>query len=243
MHHGGILFKGASPPPDSRLTSRLPSRPRPGFGVRFGMRLTGPGGRPRPLPQGIGLMAVRKRRKAGQRPVVPAAEHSNPPPVPPTPQTAAKLRQDVIERLLREGRLRDEQVRAAREIRRVWEAVGRALFPSASRPDAPRQPHMRQRFRDPVARMTDVEEIVWRQRYRPWADEMAVPIAAGSVRISRLQIVLDIAVDNHGLRQVEAWYRMRHGLAFQHLQAALHRYAELAQWVPPDGRPFDSRRD
>jgi hypothetical protein len=60
---------------------------------------------------------------------------------------------------------------------------------------------------------------------------MSLEIAAGIVRVSRLQIVLDVVVDNYGLRQVEAWYRMRHGLAFEHVRAALHRYAVLAGWV------------
>ena len=150
---------------------------------------------------------------------------------PPTPETATKLRRDVIERLFKEGRLREEHVRAADEIRRVWEAVGRSLFPSGARFDSPRQSHLRRAPKEPLQGMSDVEEVIWRRRYRPWADEMSVPIATGTVRVSRLQLTLDVVVDNHGLRQIEAWYRMRHGMGFQHLRAALHRYGNLAGWI------------
>lgn len=150
---------------------------------------------------------------------------------PPTEQTVRKLRRDVIERLERDGRLRAEQVRAAMEIRRIWEALGRGLFPVAAPLDVPRQSHWRGRFRDPVDRLGDVDEIIWRTRYRPWAREMAIQIAAGAARVSRLQLVLDVVVDNHGLRQVERDYRMRNGLAIEHLRGALHRYAVLSRWL------------
>lgn len=162
-------------------------------------------------------------------------------PVSPTPETRAKLRRDVIERLFKEGRLEEEHVRAAREIRRVWEGIGRSLFPSGATFGSPRQPHLRRAAREPMQRMSDVEEIIWRRRYRPWADEMSLPIATSTVRVSRLQLVLDVVVDNYGLRQVEAWYRMRHGMGFEYLRSALRRYCELAGWagdVSVEARPL-----
>ena len=149
----------------------------------------------------------------------------------PTPETAGKLRHDIVERLAREGRLGREQVRTALEIRRVWEAFGRGLFPAA-RPIAliaERRKHAM--FSDPIDRLTPEEETAWRLRYRPWAREMAVTVAAGVIRTTRLQLILDIVIDNHGLREVEGWYRMRHGGAVEHIRAALHRYAEIAGWV------------
>ena len=149
----------------------------------------------------------------------------------PTPETVAKLRRDVVERLHNEGRLQAEHFRAANEIRRVWEAVGRGIFPGAHKWDHAGQPHQKGMFRDPIDRMTEAEEIMWRRRYRPWAREMSLEIAAGVVRVSRLQVVLDIVVDNYGLRQVEAWYRMRHGVAYEHVLASLNRYAELSGWL------------
>ena len=149
----------------------------------------------------------------------------------PTPETASRLRRDLVARLAREGRLGPEQVRAALEVRRVWEAFGRGLFPTvdATAPIVQRGKHAM--FVDPIERLTPAEERAWRLRYRPWAREMAVTVAAGAIRTTRLQLILDVVVDNHGLREVEGWYRMRHGGAIEHVRAALHRYAEIAGWV------------
>ena len=161
----------------------------------------------------------------------PETEAAEPRDAGPTPETLRKLRRDIVARLARDGRLGGEQVRAALEIRRVWEAFGRGLFP-ATRPVAPlAQRRRRAMFTDPIDRLTPAEELAWRLRYRPWAREMAVTVAAGAVRTTRLQLILDVVIDNHGLRQVEGWYRMRHGSAVEHVRAALHRYAELAGWV------------
>ena len=157
----------------------------------------------------------------------------------PTPETVRKLRRDIVVRLAQEGRLGGEQVRAALEIRRVWEAFGRGLFPATRvlAPIADRKRHAM--FADPIDRLTEEEENAWRLRYRPWAREMAVTVAAGAIRTTRLQLILDVVVDNHGLREVEGWYRMRHGGAVEHIRAALHRYAEIAGWV---AEPFPETR-
>lgn len=155
-------------------------------------------------------------------------------PVPPTPATVARLRTDVIEGLYQNGRLLPEHVRAAREVRRIWEGFGRALMPSAQTLSATGRSKRITSFRDPIDRLSLAEEVAWRVRYRPWAQEMSHSLTAGALRVTRLQLTLDIAVDNHGLRQIEGWYRMRHGAALGHLRGALHRYAEIAQWVEPD---------
>lgn len=152
-------------------------------------------------------------------------------PIPPTAETVAKVRTDVINRLYSEGRLRPEHVDAALEIRRVWEAFGRGLFPGSHISDRIPQPHVKAMFMDPIDRLTPAEEIAWRRRYRPWAREMALLIVTGTVRVSRLQLMLDVVVDNNSIRQVEGWYRMRHGMAFDHIRAALHRYCRMAGWI------------
>ena len=149
----------------------------------------------------------------------------------PTPETAARLRRDLVARLAGEGRLGRGQVRAALEVRRVWEAFGRGLFPATNTMTPAAGRGRRAMFIDPIDRLTRLEEAAWRLRYRPWAREMAVTVAAGAIRTTRLQLILDVVVDNHGLREVEGWYRMRHGGAIEHIRAALHRYAEIAGWV------------
>jgi hypothetical protein len=159
----------------------------------------------------------------------------------PTPETVAKLRTDLVLRLHRQGRLTIEQFQAAEEIRRVWQAVGRGLFPTAGTLDgvaraAPGQP------RHPIDRMTDSEERAFRRRYRPWAREMDSAMFCqrrasnngGGRGVSYLQLVYDMVIDNHGPRQVERLHRLRHGLAVKGLRTALQRYAELAQWLRPE---------
>ncbi len=170
-----------------------------------------------------------RRRHRSIKPAAPADGESRP--VPPTAETVARLRRDVIDRLYADGRLRPEQADAAFEVRRVWEAFGRGLFPASRMEERIEQPQKQPMFVDPIERLTPAEEIAWRTRYRPWAREMALLLAAGTVRVSRLQLVLDVVVDNHGFRQVEGWYRMRHGMAFDHIDAALYRYARIAGWI------------
>ena len=161
------------------------------------------------------------------RPEAPIADEN----IGPTPETASRLRRDLVARLAREGRLGREQVRAALEVRRVWEAFGRGLFPTVDTTAPIAERRKQAMFVDPIDRLTPAEERAWRLRYRPWAREMAVTVAAGAIRTTRLQLILDVVVDNHGLREVEGWYRMRHGGAIEHIRAALHRYAEIAGWV------------
>jgi hypothetical protein len=158
----------------------------------------------------------------------------------PTPETVAKLRQDTIERFREEGRVTCEQARAATEIRRIWEAFGRGLFPRTGEFDRTRRP-FGGAFVDPVRYMTETEERAWRLRYRPWAHEASLEIVAGVARVSRLQLVLDVVVDNYGVRQVEGWYRLAHGHALEHVRAALQRYCEIAGWVAPANRDAPPR--
>lgn len=177
------------------------------------------------------MAAAAMRRRGGRPRARRSVADSAAPTVTPTPETARKLRRDLIEHLHAKGRLRAEHVRAAEEIRRIWQAFSRGLGPSAVNPEAFAGGGRSLRLRSPVDWLSDHEEIVWRKRYRPWAAETGAMPSGGVIRISRLQIVVDLVVDNAGLRQVDAWYRMRNGSAFEHLRSALHRYAELAGWV------------
>jgi hypothetical protein len=155
-------------------------------------------------------------------------------PVRPTPQTVRKLRRDLVAHLYGKGRLRREHVDAAEEIRFVWYAFSRRLGPSAVNLLAVPAGNRSGQARQPIEWLTDREEIVWRNRYRPWAGEMARIHAGGIVTVSRLQMMVDLLVDNQGLRRVEAWYRLRHGAAFENLRDGLHRYAEIAGWTEPE---------
>jgi len=145
-------------------------------------------------------------------------------PVPPTRQTAARLRHDVIARLLATGRLAPHHAGAADEIRTVHEAVGRGMFPTALRAHAAgRRPRTGVAV-DFLDRMTARERFLWQRRYLPWTRVMALEVAAGLKGTRWLQLVVDIVVDNAAPREVEARYRLRHGTALGYLRRGLERY-------------------
>jgi len=147
---------------------------------------------------------------------------------PPIPAAPRKRRRDVVVKLECDGRLDWDEAVAAYEIRALWEALSRSLFPRATDPARPAVQASRRAGRTPFDSLSAHEEARWRRRYKPWADEMSVEIVAGVGRTSRLQLVIDVVVDNWGLRQVETRYRLRHGRAIAPLRTALKRYAEMA---------------
>ena len=157
----------------------------------------------------------------------------------PTPETVTKLRRDLIAHLYVGGRLRREHVDAAEDIRLIWYAFTRRLGPSAvdftALATGPRRGPGA--VHQPIEWLTGREERIWRNRYRPWAAEMAQIPAGGTVSVTRFRLVLDLAVENESLRRVEAWYRIRHGRAFEALRDGLQRYAEIAGWIEPPSGP------
>ena len=157
-----------------------------------------------------------------------AAQAKAEPVVPPTPQTVSQLTDDVIGRLLRQGRLHLHHAMAAEEIRSVMEAVGRGMFPSAQLGWWAGRPVRRRLPSDFLDRMSDEERHMWERHYLPWTHELAVEIAAGLRGTRWLQLVLDVVIDNMGLRTVEDRYRIRHGRAFAYLVQALEKYARGA---------------
>lgn len=172
-------------------------------------------------------MAARKRRKrSAHRNAIARRER----PCGPTPQTVAKLKRDLILHLYEKGRLGTEHLQAAEEIRRIWQAFSRSLGPTAVDPNTLATGRRTAPGRQPVEWLTAAEEHIWRKRYRPWAREMSVASCGGTIRVTPFQLVLDIVVDNRSLRRVEGAYRIRHGDAAGHLEAALTRYVEIAGW-------------
>jgi hypothetical protein len=145
----------------------------------------------------------------------------------PTAQTAAKLRQDVIARLLARRRILPHHAAAAEEIRAVHEAVGRGMFPTSQALLWSGRGPNRRRARDFLDRMTGRERNAWERRYLPWTHAMATEIVGGLPGTRWLQLVVDIVVDNTTLRQVESRYRLRHGTALVYLTRGLEHYGRF----------------
>lgn len=184
------------------------------------------------------MIAKRKRRRRQRAVSRSAGEASGARPVGgrpalvgPTPQTAAKLKRDLIAHLRDKERLIPEHARAAEDIRRIWQAFSRILGPSATNPATLATGRQAGGGQMQIDWLTEREEAIWRERYRPWASEMAAQPCGGTIRVTKFQIVFEIVVDNRSLRQTEGAYRMRHGSAFDIIRAALHRYAEIAGWI------------
>lgn len=180
-------------------------------------------------------MKPRNRNAARSRPRPPArrpdASESGP-----TPETIRKLHADVVDKLAAAGRLAPEQLRAAAELRRVSEALSRALAPAGRWIDGTRV-DARLRPRDPFDTLGAGLEIAWRRRWRPWAG------AAGAARIdgalppvSARTLVMAVVVDNLGTRQADDRWGLRRGRATREVQRWLWRYAEGAGWIDPARR-------
>lgn len=151
--------------------------------------------------------------------------------VSPTRQTAAKLRGDNVRRLYMAGRLEHHHAQAARQIRVIFEAVGRGMFP-ALRPDVwTGEPPKHRPGRDFLDSMTEHERRLWQHYYLPWSHELAVEIAAGLPGVRWLQLVIDVVVENLTLREVELIYGLERGRAFDFLVSALEKYARHARLI------------
>lgn len=150
-----------------------------------------------------------------------------------TPETRTKLRPDVVAKLHQAGSLRTEHVLAADEIRDMWHAFGRGMFPSRAMDGTEGCSGGGKTPRGPLERMTSAEYRTWRTVYRPWAEEMGGGVTPGS-RLTVLGLVVELVVDNYGPRQLEDLYSLRHGTVTKVVADALFRYAEIAGFVLPE---------
>lgn len=154
------------------------------------------------------------------------AQRAAEPAVPPTRQTAARLRHDVVARLLATGRLLPPHAEAAAEIRTVHEAVGRGMFPTAFVPAAAGRRSQGALATDFLDRMSEHERFLWQRRYLPWTRTLALELAAGLKGTRWLQLVIDIVVDNATPREIEGRYRLRHGRGLAFLRRGLELYQQ-----------------
>ncbi len=144
---------------------------------------------------------------------------------PPACETLRKPRTDVVQKLYVKGGLTEDQLRASEEIRAVWEAWARGLFPKARRIERDTHAPARQPYRTPIDRMRNREYELWRHRYVPWSEQMQKMKVAGR-KLSRHRLVMDIVIENYAPRQLETHYRLRHGAALTCLREALTKYCE-----------------
>ncbi|MEE8332749.1 MAG: hypothetical protein V3R85_02790 [Alphaproteobacteria bacterium] len=136
----------------------------------------------------------------------------------------ARLRHDVVARLLATGRLLPSDADAVEEIRTVHEAVGRGMFPTAQPVSTTGRRPRGALATDFLDRMSEHERFMWQRHYLPWTRALELEIAAGLKGTRWLQLVIDIVVDNATPREVEARYRLRHGRGIEYLRRGLEIY-------------------
>lgn len=149
--------------------------------------------------------------------------------------SSRKLKRSVVERLFRQGHLRREHLSAANDIERLFESVNRSFFASV------RRYHRVQESRsvpDLFDRLSDVDQRRLKNVYWPWQTWLArEPLGvrfldSSTTRYANpLPLIVDIVVDNCGMREAERRYRLRNGAARVILRGALHRYCLLAGYL------------
>jgi hypothetical protein len=146
------------------------------------------------------------------------------------PSRVRRSRADVIGRLFADGRLTEPQARAADDIRRLWEALSRGLAPAARRLDVSTKRNSEQHL-SPLERMSGIELVIYRRRYRPWAMAAARHRLGGNG--TWLGLTIDAVIENARLRSLERKYGLRNGSAGDVLRDALELYAVGAGWSGP----------
>ena len=84
----------------------------------------------------------------------------------PTPETAAKLRQDPILALYIEGFIQSEHLEAYNQIIRIYSAFQRSFLQKQSLERSGTAGK-----KDPIDRLTAKEAAIWSKCYRPWAEK------------------------------------------------------------------------
>lgn len=135
-------------------------------------------------------------------------------------------RRDVVGKWFNAGRLTAEQLRAAREIARVWEAITRGLFARTTRfeyhmPSSPR-------LDDWPAHLARA----YGERYVVWRDDPASRVLLRP-RQSVADLVFRVAIDDVPVEVLKREWNLGHGRIHGLVRDSLHRYADLADWLQP----------
>ena len=144
-----------------------------------------------------------------------------------TPETLYKKRESVVETMFNRGQMGAEQLRAAAEIARVFQAVGCELHARTSRYGA---------VSGGSADWPVILGIAYRDRYTPWREEQ------GRILVSRgrtpCELVFKLVVDNVGPRQAADHFGMDQRTLKAAVCESLYRYAEISQWIDPRQLPL-----
>jgi hypothetical protein len=138
-----------------------------------------------------------------------------------TKQTRERLRADPIDELAAAWKRSHEpgaaeMENAAREIRRCYQMVSRAVMARIGNLDGTPAGSSASPAADRLV-------IAYNDRYKPWADAMG--------KIGILPIVIDWLHEEHTFEQIDRDRRTRNGTASTLIRQALWQYCIIAGWV------------
>lgn len=138
------------------------------------------------------------------------------------------LHTDMLERLWEEGRIREKQLEAGLEIRRVHAAiVGSGPGLAANTYGAPRGPL---RPGDLPPGLTPA----FANRFRPWREWAQQQRASRRCGATLYDLTMAVCVDNWGHRQLADERRLSQATVLRALQLSLHRYCIIGEWITED---------
>ena len=134
-----------------------------------------------------------------------------------TAKTRRRQREPTLDRLIRERRIDNEMIQAAKEIQQVYFALTRQLWAKTSSMER-------------IDGGTPAETPEWlveayKHRYLPWAD-----ILDRHLECPAQSIIFDVVVDNRKLKYLDRKHAKRDGFARQVTIAGLKLYVDLAGW-------------
>ena len=139
-----------------------------------------------------------------------------------TPGTVRHFRSCVVAKLWIKGTLSDEHKQAADEIARVYQALVVSLVAKTMRFGGPVGGTPPQEWAPSLKR-------AYTERYAPWRD------ATGGKQLrhgySLQALVIDVVVENRGVRQVANQIGADQRWVIRQLQEGLYAYCELSGWV------------
>lgn len=181
-------------------------------------------------------MARRKRKAKGvasrREPINPQSESRPRDPETwggPDPLPGGKTRRllmPIWERMLRSDRypwFTSEMKQAGDEIERIFVAVSGGLMPRSQ------MGNMVAGMGGTGSTLADGLTVAWRDRYKPWAAEMA----AHKVRTGEpvKAFIIDLCVEDFTIRECERHHGIGNGRGPELIKYGLGRYVEIAGWV------------
>ncbi|MDQ1079706.1 hypothetical protein [Pseudoroseomonas cervicalis] len=135
------------------------------------------------------------------------------------------LHTDMLERLWEEGRIREKQLEAGLEIRRVHAAiVGSGPGLAANTYGAPRGPL---RPGDLPPGLTPA----FANRFRPWREWAQQQRASRRSCVTLYDLTMAICVDNWGHEQLAVERKLDRRSVLRAVQVALHQYCLIGEWI------------